>query len=110
MRSKQPSAVRQEPLAPTWHTWTLVSGDEFRPAAPPAIGSPGYESQLSAVPAAVDRRTVAQVLTLTGIAIADAEIACWAGIHFPIDNDAGQFLGRNVGYLITEVARQDGTE
>lgn len=35
---------------------------------------------------------------------------CWAGIHFPIDDDAGTLLGRNVGYLVTNVARGDGSE
>ena len=34
----------------------------------------------------------------------------WSGIHFPIDNDAGLLLGRNVGYLVTNVAREDGAE
>ena len=34
----------------------------------------------------------------------------WAGIHFPIDNDAGLLLGRNVGYLVINVARGDGAE
>ena len=34
----------------------------------------------------------------------------WAGIHSPIDNDAGLLLGRQVGYLVTEVARHDGAE
>jgi hypothetical protein len=35
---------------------------------------------------------------------------CWAGIHFPVDNDAGLMLGRSVGYLVTAVARADGSE
>jgi membrane-associated phospholipid phosphatase len=203
-----------EPLAPTWRRWVLSSGDQFRPAPPPAFGTPAYESQLGAVREAVERRTMAQeraaaywhgsasiqwggfaidlisrhgldlphaarVLALTGIAIADAEIAvwdakyaywtarpitidpdldvqfptppfpsypsahstvcnaaavvlahlfpndevdllalameaaasrAWAGIHFPVDNDAGTLLGRQVGYLVTEAARQDGAE
>ena len=34
----------------------------------------------------------------------------WAGIHFPIDNDAGQALGRTVGHLVAAVARADGAE
>jgi membrane-associated phospholipid phosphatase len=204
-----------EPLAGTWHTWALSSGDQFRPAPPPVFGTPAYASQVSAVREAVARRTMAQAraaefwqsaaasivwdnfaiglisrngldlphaaraLALTAIAIADAEVAAWdgkyaywtarpitvdpeldvlfdtppfpsypsahatvsnaaavvlahlfpeeeldllalateaaasrawAGIHFPIDNDAGQLLGRNVGYLVTQVAREDGAE
>jgi membrane-associated phospholipid phosphatase len=204
-----------EPLASTWHTWALTSGDEFRPAPPPAYGTPGYTSQVSAVQAAVARRTMAQaraanfwqsaaasivwdnfaidlisrngldlphaaqVLATTAIAIADAEVAAWdgkyaywtarpitidpdldvlystppfpsypsahatvsnaaaavlanlfpdeeldllglateaaasrawGGIHFPIDNDAGQLLGRCVGYLVLQVAQEGGAE
>ena len=34
----------------------------------------------------------------------------WAGIHYPMDNDAGIALGREVGYLVAEVARVDGAE
>lgn len=33
---------------------------------------------------------------------------CWAGIHFPIDDDAGTLLGRSVGYLVVDAARADG--
>lgn len=199
----------QEPLAPTWHRWVLERADQFRPAPPPAFGTPAFASQLTAVQEAVARCTMAQaraanfwqgapastvwdnfaidlisrngldlphaaqVLALMGIAIADAEIAAWdgkytywtarpitidpdlavqfptppfpsypsahatvsnaaavvlahvfpdeeldllalateaaasrawSGIHFPIDNDAGQLLGRNVGYLVLEMA------
>jgi membrane-associated phospholipid phosphatase len=209
------TASPQEPLAPTWHRWVLAGADQFRPAPPPAYGTPAWESQLGAVREAVSRRTLeqaraaafwqnspastewsdfaielihrhgldlphaARVLALTGIAIADAEIAAWdgkyaywaarpitadpdldvqfpnppfpsypsahatvsnaaavvlahlfpndavdllglaaeaaasrawAGIHFPIDNDAGQALGRSVGYLVADLARQDGAE
>jgi membrane-associated phospholipid phosphatase len=35
---------------------------------------------------------------------------CWAGIHYPIDDDAGTMLGRQVGYLVANVARNDGAE
>jgi membrane-associated phospholipid phosphatase len=205
----------QEPLAPTWYRWVLEHADQFRPAPPPAVDSPEWQSQLDAVREAVSRRTfeqarmaafwqgspastewdgfaidlisrygldlphAARVLALMGIAIADAEVAAWdgkytywtarpitidpeldvqfptppfpsypsahatvsnaaavvlthlfpndaldllalaaeaaasrawAGIHFPIDNDAGTLLGRQVGYLVTEVARNDGAE
>jgi membrane-associated phospholipid phosphatase len=31
----------------------------------------------------------------------------WAGIHYPVDDDAGMLLGRQVGYLVANVARQD---
>jgi hypothetical protein len=204
-----------EPLASTWHRWVLERADQFRPAPPPALGSPGWHSRLAAIREAVSRRTLeqaraadfwqgspasttwsafaseligrngldlphaARVLALTGIAIADAEIAswdakyaywtarpitadpqldvqfptppfpsypsaqatvssaaavvlthlfphdeldllalaaeaaasrAWAGIHFPTDNDAGLLLGRCVGYLVTQMARQDGAE
>jgi membrane-associated phospholipid phosphatase len=49
-------------------------------------------------------------LDLLALATEAAASRCWAGIHFPIDNDAGQLLGRNVGYLVTNVAREDGAE
>jgi membrane-associated phospholipid phosphatase len=32
-----------EPLAGTWKTWFMQSGDQFRPAAPPAFGSPEWQ-------------------------------------------------------------------
>ena len=31
-----------EPFAGTWRPWNLTSGDQFRPAAPPAAGSPEH--------------------------------------------------------------------
>jgi membrane-associated phospholipid phosphatase len=204
-----------EPLASTWHLWVLESGDQFRPAPPPAFGTTAYESQLNAVREAVERRSMeqaraaafwqsapasivwdnlaielisrngldlphaARALAMTAIAIADAEVAAWdgkyaywtarpitvdpelavqfptppfpsypsahatvsnaaavvlahlfphdeldllalateaaasrawGGIHFPVDNDAGQLLGRNVGYMVTNAARENGAE
>ncbi len=32
----------------------------------------------------------------------------WAGIHYPLDNDAGAAMGDLVGRLVAEVARHDG--
>jgi len=34
----------------------------------------------------------------------------WAGIHFPLDNDTGTLLGRQVGALVCQAARDDGAE
>jgi membrane-associated phospholipid phosphatase len=48
-------------------------------------------------------------LDLLALASEAADSRAWAGIHFPIDNDAGQLLGRSVGHMVTEAARQDET-
>ena len=57
-----PGFVQQpvEPLAGTWRTWVLASGDQYRPPAPPAYRSPGGEAELAAVQEAVTRRTPEQ--------------------------------------------------
>jgi membrane-associated phospholipid phosphatase len=47
---------------------------------------------------------------LLALAAEAAASRAWAGIHFPIDNDAGTLLGRQVGYVVTAVARDDGAE
>jgi membrane-associated phospholipid phosphatase len=47
---------------------------------------------------------------LLALAAQAAASRAWAGIHFPVDNDVGQALGRTVGYLVTAVARTDGAE
>jgi membrane-associated phospholipid phosphatase len=49
-----------DPLAGTWKTWVLESGDAMRPSAPPAYGSPAWEAELLAVQAAVGNRTSEQ--------------------------------------------------
>jgi membrane-associated phospholipid phosphatase len=36
------------PLAGSWRTWTLTSGNQFRPTAPPALGSPAATAQYAA--------------------------------------------------------------
>lgn len=38
-----------EPFAPSWRTWILAHGGEFRPPAPPAFGSPEYLAALDEV-------------------------------------------------------------
>jgi membrane-associated phospholipid phosphatase len=46
-----------EPVAGTWKTWVLPSGDALRPSPPPAWGSPGWQAELRAVQEAVARHT-----------------------------------------------------
>jgi membrane-associated phospholipid phosphatase len=50
-----------EPLAGTWETWVLPSGDAVRPAPPPEYGSPLWQAELEAVQDATSRRTLEQV-------------------------------------------------
>jgi membrane-associated phospholipid phosphatase len=50
-----------EPLAGTWKTWVLPSGDAVRPAAPPEYGSPLWQAELEAVQEATANRTLEQV-------------------------------------------------
>jgi membrane-associated phospholipid phosphatase len=42
------SAKPVAPLAGTWHPWVLTAGNQFRPAAPPAFGSPDATAQYAA--------------------------------------------------------------
>jgi hypothetical protein len=58
-----------EPLAGTWRPWVLASGDQYRPAAPPAYRSPAWEAELAGVQEAVARRTPEQ----------EAAVQLWAG-------------------------------
>ena len=50
-----------EPLAGTWETWVLPSGDAVRPAPPPEYGSPLWQAELEAVQEATANRTLEQV-------------------------------------------------
>ena len=44
------SAARPvSPVAGTWDTWVMESGDQFRPPAPPAFGTPGFRDEARAV-------------------------------------------------------------
>jgi len=43
------SATPVAPLAGTWRPWVLTSGNQFRPAAPPAFGSSDANAQYAAV-------------------------------------------------------------
>jgi membrane-associated phospholipid phosphatase len=58
-----------EPLAGTWRTWILASGEQDRPAPPPLYQSPAWMAELAAVQEAVARRTPEQ----------EAAVQFWAG-------------------------------
>ncbi|HEU5433771.1 MAG TPA: phosphatase PAP2 family protein, partial [Thermomicrobiales bacterium] len=47
---------------------------------------------------------------LLALAAQAAASRAWAGIHFPIDNDMGQAMGRSIGYFVVQRARADGAE
>jgi membrane-associated phospholipid phosphatase len=52
------------PLSPLWGSvrpWLMTSGNQFRPAAPPAFGSPTFQTQLAEVRQFTDNRTPAQL-------------------------------------------------
>ena len=58
-----------EPFAGTWQPWVLARGDQYRPAPPPPVRSPGWMAELAAVQEAVARRTPEQ----------EAAVQFWAG-------------------------------
>jgi membrane-associated phospholipid phosphatase len=58
-----------EPLAGTWRTWLLASGDQYRPPTPPPFQSPAWQAELVGVQEAVARRTPEQ----------EAAVRLWAG-------------------------------
>lgn len=58
-----------EPVAGTWRTWVLASGNQYRPAPPPPFQSPAWYAELAAVQEAVARRTPEQ----------EAAVRFWAG-------------------------------
>jgi membrane-associated phospholipid phosphatase len=37
------------PLAGSWQTWVMAGGDQVRPAAPPAYGTPAWEAELKMI-------------------------------------------------------------
>ena len=61
-----PGYVQQplDPLAGTWRTWVLASGDQYRPPSPPSYRSPTWQAELAAVQEAVARRTPEQEDTI----------------------------------------------
>lgn len=55
------SAARPvQPLAGTWDTWVLRSGDQFRSPPPPRFGTPGFDREVEAVIRAKEELTPAR--------------------------------------------------
>ena len=55
------SAARPvQPLAGTWKTWVMRSGDQFRPPPPPRFGTRGFDEQVKAVMRAQEELTPEQ--------------------------------------------------
>ena len=48
------------PLAGTWQTWVMTSGDQVRPAPPPEYGSPAWKAELAVVQEACANRSFEQ--------------------------------------------------
>jgi hypothetical protein len=58
------SAANVAPVGAAWagiRPWVLASADQFRPAAPPAVGTPTFAANLEEVRRAVANRTPAQL-------------------------------------------------
>ena len=59
--SAKPPTPPTTPMLGRMRSWVLASGDQFRPAAPPAFDSPAFQRALAEVKAAVTNRTAAQL-------------------------------------------------
>jgi membrane-associated phospholipid phosphatase len=61
-RPTPPKRVKDpfDPAAGTWRTWTITSGDEFRPAPPPLPGSTRFTTDLNELLTLGTTRTAAQ--------------------------------------------------
>jgi membrane-associated phospholipid phosphatase len=60
------------PLAGSWQTWVMTSGDQVRPAAPPEYGSAAWEAELKMVQEIAANRSFEQ-----------ERAALWWGDHSP---------------------------
>lgn len=98
----------------TYWTERPISAD---PEIDVLFPTPPFPSYLSAHATASNAAAVVlahlfpeDAIDLLALAAEAAASRTWAGIHFPIDNDAGTLMGRQIGYLIAERARGDGAE
>jgi membrane-associated phospholipid phosphatase len=59
--SSKPPAPPATPMLGKMRPWVLTSGDEFRPAPPPAFGSPAFQQALAEVKSVTINRTADQL-------------------------------------------------
>ena len=74
-----------QPLAPRWgeaRPWLLTSGDQFRPAPPPAFGTPEFTAALAEVRTLSDTRTPAQlaIAQFWGVTALGGPLGYWTGM------------------------------
>ena len=77
----------------------------------PTPPHPSYPSGHSTVSAAA-AVTLASIFPdeesdLLGMATEAAYSRCWAGIHYPSDDDTGTTMGHTVGYMVSEAVRAE---
>jgi membrane-associated phospholipid phosphatase len=53
------------PLAGSWKTWVMSSGDQFRPGQPPEYDSPAWKAELNTIRSIVANRSLEQASTAT---------------------------------------------
>lgn len=98
----------------TWWTVRPITADPDLDMMLPTPPYPSYPSGFSAFAGAAAAVLAhlfprAEIELLSSAAEAAAQ-RCWAGIHYPIDDDVGLQMGFQVGRLVNSVARADGAE
>ncbi len=83
-----------QPLSPRWgeaRPWFMTSGDQFRPAPPPAFGTPAFLAALGEVRSLSDHRTPAQLLVAQfwGNTALGGPIGYWNGIALGLAEAGG---------------------
>lgn len=112
----QEHAADWEPYLPTPAFPSYVSGHSVFTAAwaramELATGKPDFNFKKTVRRLYVEQRQLAQPVTLSYPTFADAAEAAgisriWAGVHWPVDNERGQELGRKVGENVWRRAQQ----
>ena len=78
------------------------------PTPPHPTYPSGHATVSGAAAATLASLFPAEEADLLGMAAEAAASRCWAGIHFPSDDDIGLATGHTIGYLVADLARADG--